>query len=30
MLELLINNWDTIGLLVTNVVAYLVKSPLKG
>jgi len=30
MLELLLTNWDTVGLLVTNVLAYLAKSPIKG
>lgn len=27
--DFLINNWDTIGLLVTNVIAYFMKPPRK-
>jgi hypothetical protein len=29
MLFFVIDNWDTIALLVSNVLAYLAKSPLK-
>lgn len=29
MLEFLVANWDTLGLLLTNVGALLMKSPLK-
>jgi hypothetical protein len=29
MLEFVLANWDTISLLVTNVIAYLLKSPLE-
>jgi hypothetical protein len=29
MLEFVLANWDTISLLVTNVIAYFVKSPLQ-
>jgi hypothetical protein len=29
MLEFVLMNWDTISLLVTNVIAYFLKSPLQ-
>jgi hypothetical protein len=29
MLEFVLANWDTISLLVTNVIAYFLKSPLQ-
>ncbi len=28
-LEFLTENWDTISLLITNVIAYFMKSPIK-
>lgn len=28
MLGFILDNWETIALLITNVVAYLMKSPL--
>lgn len=29
MLEFVLMNWDTISLLVTNVIAYFLRSPLQ-
>lgn len=29
ILEFILENWDTISLLVTNVIAYFIKSPLQ-
>lgn len=27
-MQFLLDNWDTVSLLITNVIAYFVKSPL--
>jgi len=29
MLEFVLMNWDTISLLITNIIAYFLKSPLQ-
>lgn len=29
LLKFLVNNWDTIGLLFTNIIALFMKSPME-
>jgi hypothetical protein len=29
LMTLVLTNWDTVGLIITNIIALLVKSPLE-